>query len=507
MMLKSGIIVAFFTLLSRIFGLARELFIADIFGSSQIADCVNVAFKFPNLFRRIFGEGALSAVFIPAFSKKLANSEDEAKKYSSAVFTLLTITLIALTIAMQLSMPWLMLLIAPGFYNNPEKYELCVLLSQITTPYLIFVSITALYGGILNAAKKFGAFAFSPIIMNISIILFTYSTQKNIAPHFGISFALIISGILQILFMYFFLIKAKLQFPLSFNFFNNKDVIELLKKMAPATISAGAQQLNLFLSQSIASFIPGAVSILSYADRLYQLPLSLIGVTFATILLPELSKIYHQQDLIKANKLQNQAIITCLALSLPATIGLAMLAHPIIHIIYERGAFLSEDTTKTAQALVAFAFGLPAFVLPKILMPIFYANGDTKTPLDATIKSLIANSILNIILMIPFEHTGIAIGSTLAGYYNTYILYSKAQKYNQLHLLDNTKKAMQKIIAACVILIFFLGITNNYANTLFYSDNNIVKISALFASILLASMFYSTVAYIFKIHTHVLHNK
>ncbi|MBA2628912.1 MAG: multidrug transporter MurJ, partial [Rickettsiaceae bacterium] len=174
MLLRSGIIVAFFTLLSRFFGLAREFFIAATFGTSALADCVNVAFKFPNLFRRIFGEGALSAVFIPMFSERLVTSRDEAKIFSGKIFTLLMITLIILTIIVEILMSYIVLLIAPGFYLENEKFELAVILCRITTPYLIFVSITALFGGMLNSVKKFAAFAFVPIIMNISVIVVTY---------------------------------------------------------------------------------------------------------------------------------------------------------------------------------------------------------------------------------------------------------------------------------------------------------------------------------------------
>ena len=307
MLLRSGVVVAFFTLLSRFFGLARELFIAATFGTTQIADCVNVAFKFPNLFRRIFGEGALSAVFIPMYSEKLVTSKKDAKKFSGEIFILLFITLTCLTVILQIFMPFLMVLIAPGFMYSGEKYDLAITLCRLTIPYVIFVSITALFGGMLNSVRKFAAFAFVPILMNICVIIIPYFSKDFIEPHYSISYALIIAGIMQVLFMYFCLIRAGLKFPLLFKP-KDPEVKKLIKKMGPATMSSGAQQLNLFISQSIASFLPGAVSILSYADRLYQLPLSLIGVTFGTILLPELSKIYKKKDYTEANFLQNKAI-------------------------------------------------------------------------------------------------------------------------------------------------------------------------------------------------------
>jgi putative peptidoglycan lipid II flippase len=500
MLLKSGIIVAFFTMLSRLFGLARELFVAATFGSSAIADCVNVAFKFPNLFRRIFGEGALSVVFIPIFSQKLLDSQDSARKFSGEVLTLLFISLIILSTAMQLAMPYLMVLIAPGFYEVQEKYELAVLLCRITTPYLIFISITAIFGGMLNSVKKFAAFSFVPIIMNICVIAFTYLWQERLTAHFAISYSLIFAGVLQVVFMWFCLYRAKLTFSPSLSFYDDTDVTKLLKNMGPAVMSSGVQQINLFVSQSIASFIPGAVSILSYAERLYQLPLAIIGVTFGTILLPELSQIYKKKDLVGANNLQNNAIIIALVLSIPATVGLFVLANPIIHLIYERGAFIAEDTNKTANALASFSLGLPAFVIAKILTPIFYANGDTKTPMRITIYSLLVNTFLNIVLMIPFDHIGIAIGSSIAAWYNVWLLNKYAKSQGNFKINIKTRKCVYKIFISAFVMMGVLFISDYFFHDLYYSHSVMVKILTLFSSIIIAAMVYLLTLYFFKIH-------
>jgi putative peptidoglycan lipid II flippase len=507
MLIKSGIIVAFFTMLSRIFGLARELFVASIFGSSAIADCVNIAFKFPNLFRRIFGEGALSVVFIPIFSQKLLESRSSAHRFSSEVLTLLFISLIILSTLMQIFMPYLMVLIAPGFYKIQEKYELAILLCRITTPYLIFISISAIFGGMLNSVKKFAAFAFVPIIMNICVILFTYLWQEKLNAHFAISYSLILAGILQVIFMWFCLLRAKLTFSPSLAFYDNPEVIKLLKNMGPAAISSGVQQINLFISQSIASFIPGAVSILSYAERLYQLPLAIIGVTFGTILLPELSQIYKKKDLEGANNLQNNAIIIALALSIPATLGLLLLAKPIIHLIYERGAFVAEDTSKTAYALAAFSLGLPAFVIAKILTPIFYANGDTKTPMRITVYSLLFNSFLNIALMIPFDHVGIAIGSSISAWYNVFLLGKYAKSHGNFKIQIKTKKSIYKIIISAFFMIAVLCISNYFFHDFYYSLSFVVKAQALFITIIIAAMVYLLMLYFFKIHLFLIKHR
>ncbi|MDP4709303.1 MAG: murein biosynthesis integral membrane protein MurJ [Rickettsiaceae bacterium] len=499
MLLRSGIIVAFFTLISRFFGLARELFIAATFGTTFIADCVNVAFKFPNLFRRIFGEGALSVVFIPMFSEKLVSSKKDAKKFSGEVFTLLLLTLIILTMLLQITMPYLMIVIAPGFFVSGEKFDLAVTLCRITIPYVIFVSITALFGGMLNSIRQFAAFAFVPVLMNICIITITPLIQDTYTAHFGIAYALIIAGILQVAFMYYCLTRAGLNFPLLFRP-KDKDVTILLKKMGPATMSSGAQQINLFISQSIASFLPGAVSILSYADRLYQLPMSLIGVTFGTILLPELSRMYKKKQHIEANNLQNKSIKIAAAISIPAMCGLFVLATPIIHFIYERGQFTANDTLQTSYALMAFSLGLPAFILGKILTPIFYANLDTKTPFKITIYSIITNVTLNILLMIPFGHVGIALGSTIAAWLNVYLLNKHAKQYGNFQIGYDTLLFSLKIIICSVFMVGFIVLTQYYLNDFFYTDRFIIKAGMLLGTIGCAIIIFAIFGYFFKIH-------
>lgn len=502
-MLKSGLIVAFFTLLSRFFGLARELFIAATFGSTSIADCVNIAFKFPNFFRRIFGEGALSAVFIPIFNEKILISRQEARIFSGEIFTLLIIILTLLTIFMQIFMPYLMIIIAPGFFAEDNKYELAVLLCRITMPYMIFVSVTALLGGMLNSIGRFAAFAFVPILMNISVITVTVALQKNLAAEYGVAISLIVAGILQIGFMFYCIHKHDLGFSLRFNP-KNKDVSKLMRNMGPATLSSGTQQLNLFISQSIASFIPGAVSILSYADRLYQLPLALIGITFGTILLPELSKIYNSGNFKKANSLQNRAIQVGLFISIPAMVGLFVLSKPIIHLIFERGEFTNQDTILTSNALAVFSLGLPAYVLAKILLPIFYANQDTTTPFHITVKSMLANIILNMLLMKIFGYIGIAAGSSLSAWYNVYLLNKHARKYSHYQLITETFNITTKVAVCSLLMGEFLYLISGPAEKYFFSTSLTTKLLSLCGTILTAIIVYICMICILRLHKTLL---
>lgn len=506
MLLKSGIIVAFFTLLSRFFGLARELFVAYSFGAGATADCVNVAFKFPNLFRRIFGEGALSAVFIPIFNEKLIESKKSARIFSGEIFVLLLLTLVVITGAMQLFMPYLMFIIAPGFYQSAEKFDLAVLLCRITMPYLIFVSITALFGGMLNSIRKFAAFAFVPIIMNISVIAVTMALQGNLPAELGIAWSLIIAGILQVAFMFFCLYKNGLTFPLLFKP-EDKSVRKLVRNMGPATMSSGAQQLNLFISQSIASFLPGAVSVLSYADRLYQLPLALIGITFGTILLPELSRIYKKKHFEEANALQNRVTQVAMLISIPAFVGLLSLSHPIIHLIYERGEFTAGDTTKAAGALAAFSFGLPAYVLAKILIPIFYANQDTHTPFKITLYTIVINTSLNIALMIPFGHVGIAAGSSIAAWCNVYLLSRFARRYGNFTLTKDTYLFICKVGLASLVMAGFILLMDGIFSKHFYNDKLAIKGGSILGVIFCSVIAYGVVILSMKLHKGLLKNE
>lgn len=479
---RSGLTVAIFTLISRIFGLIRELFIANLFGAGATADVVNVAFKLPNLFRRIFGEGALSTVFIPIFNEKLLESDASARSFTGKIFVLLTATLIILTVVMLFFMPSLMYAIAPGFHEDIEKFNLTVLLCRITLPYLIFISIAALFGGILNSVRKFAAFAFTPVILSLIVVIGTLVLQKNYTPAVSVSLSVIIAGMLQVLFMFYCVRRANLSFPLVFQY-KDPDVNKFLKNMGPATLSAGAGQLGLFISQSIASFIPGAVSILSYADRIYQFPLSIIGITFGTILLPELSKIYKSNDKGAANLVQNKAIKVALLLSLPAALGIVILSHPIIHIIYERGQFTPQDTIKTAQAISAFALGLPAFVLAKIITPIFYANGDTKTPLKITILTLIANIIFNIALMKPLQHVGIAFGTSMAAWLNVWLLHRYAKRFGTLQLDKSLVNYSFKILVSSFAMSLVILLIRDYGDAYYYSTSTLIKVGYLGASV------------------------
>lgn len=496
-MLRSGIIVAFYTLLSRILGLVRELFIADLFGSSAMADSVNVALKLPNLFRRIFGEGALSSVFVPIFNEKLLESRVKAENFASNVFWWLLIVLTVITIAIEYFMPHLMYLIAPGFYLDDDKFEITVLLCRISSPYLIFICLSAFLGGMLNSVGRFSAFAFAPIILNIAIVFITIYLGSFIDLGIAISYSVIIGGMLQLFFMFLCLVRAKLYIKMPYEFIQkDSDIRKLLRLFLPATISSGAAQINIFISQSIASFIPGSVSILSYAERLYQFPLSIIGIAFGTVLLPKLSKLYKIGERENIDITQNNAIKFGLFLSVPCSIGIMVLSHPIIYLIYQHGAFNSDDTINTAYALSAFSIGLPAFILAKIFTPIFYANLDTKTPMNITISSLIVNTVLNIILINIVGTIGVALGSSIAAWFNLWLLVRSTKKRGFLYISKDSKIFIGKMsISSFVLAVVIYGLYHFFFD-LYYNSSVMISIFILSIMIFIGAASYIITAFI-----------
>jgi putative peptidoglycan lipid II flippase len=481
-----------------VLGLVRELVIAAAFGSSAIADCVNVAFKFPNLFRRIFGEGALSVVFIPIYSRKLLNSSEDAAKFGSQVIICVSVIMGLFILLLEIFMPQAMAVIAPGFFVDNDKFDLAVLLCRITTPYMFLISITALIGGMLNSAKKFVSFAMTPILMNMVVIIGTIFSAGSVKALF-VCIALIVAGVLQVIFIYYSLRKTGINLDMVHAkdlSRDNHEIKLLMKNMGPAALSSGVQQLNIFISQSIASFIPGAVSILSYADRLYQLPLSIIGVTFSTLLLPELSSLYNANEKEKANLLQNKAIRVSMLISMPAMAGLMLLAHPIVQVVYQYGAFNASDTIRTSDALVGYSFGLPAFVIGKVLTTVFYANYDTKTPFRITCYTIFINIVLNIIFMIPYGHVGIAIGSSCAAWINIILLVRYSKNHGISKIDKATKLAIIKTLFATAMMALVTFALFLYTKEIFHGDFGLLRpIITLVALIICSIIAYAVSAY------------
>ncbi len=478
-LVKSSATIGFYTLLSRVLGFIRDVTIAAALGASMLADAFFVAFKIPNFLRRLFAEGAFNSAFVPLYAGAIAGEgQEKANAFASEAYSFLVTILLALSIVCVVSMPWLMHVLAPGFKSNPEKFELTILLTQITFPYIIFISVVSLLGGILNSLHKFAAVAATPILMNLCLIIVPWAiADYTPTMAHGLAISVFVAGVAQMLWLMFFCWKLKVMPRLRYPRLS-AEVKRMLKLIAPAALGAGVAQINLFIDLIIASTVASGVSYLYYADRINELPLAVIGIAVGTVLLPSLSKLVREGKTEETAAMQNRAIEFALLLVIPAAAALVVLAHPLIHVLYERGAFTAADTLATAPALMAFACGLPAFVLIKVLTPAFYANQDTKTPFKIAVVCIGVNLALNLALIGPFKHVGMAMATSIAGWLNVALILHHLRK-RKLFVLDKLMvKRIPRIVLAALLMCLCLKLLASYVLP-FFEHNFAVKMMAL----------------------------
>lgn len=421
---KSIATVGGFTFLSRITGFFRDALIAGILGVSGLTDAFFVAFKLPNFFRRFFAEGAFNAAFVPLFSGILVSSGPTAARlYGEKIFALLLFGLTGFVLFVEQFMPQAVFLFAPGFEATPERFDLAVTLSRITFPYILFISLASLLGGILNSMGRFAAPAGTPIILNLTMIaalLMIFFDWGS--PGKSLAWAVFFSGILQLGWLWVSCHFQKMSIRLTLPQLT-PEAKSLIRLGIPGAIGAGVIQINLFMDMIFASWLPtGSVSYLFYADRLNQLPLGVIGIAVSTALLPELSKHVKAGNHHQAHHTQNRALEFALAITLPATVGLIVFGCPLVALLFERGAFTAQDALATGHTLSAFAVGLPAYVLVKVLSTQFFARHDTKTPMKVAIAAVVLNFMLNCILIGPFSYVGLALSTAFSAWFNAITL-------------------------------------------------------------------------------------
>jgi putative peptidoglycan lipid II flippase len=451
------------TMVSRLLGFARDILIAAGLGTGAVADAFFVAFRFPNLFRRLFGEGAFNAAFVPLFAKRLeGDGADAAWSFAEeAMGGLLSVLLVTSALAM-IAMPWLMLLLAPGFSGDPAKYDLAVLLTRVTFPYLLCMSLAALLSGVLNSLGRFTAAAAAPIVLNVVLIgaiglaiWLGYARQ----PGAGILLAagVLTAGFAQLMLLWAAVrrlgVKLRLRRP---------RYTESMKRLVglgiPGLISGGITQINIVVGTIIASLQAGAVSYLYYADRLYQLPLGIVGVAIGVVLLPDLSRKLRAGDRAAVMDSQNRSLELALLLTLPAAVALSVAAEPIIRVLFERGAFSAKDTPATAAALAAFAVGLPSFVLIKVFQPAFFAREDTATPMRFAAVNLTVNAAGSIVLFFLFDalglmpHVGIAVATSGAGWINALLLWAVLVRHGDFAADSRLKRNVPLILVVSVAM-------------------------------------------------------
>jgi len=446
------------TIWSRVLGFIRDVLIAAVLGAGPVADAFFVAFRVPNLFRRLFAEGAFDAAFIPLFAKRFygQGGETAARAFAEQALAALTLVLLVFTLLGEFVMPWLMLLLAPGFVNDPQKFTLAILLARIALPFLLCMSLVALYSGVLNTLGRFAVAAFAPSLLNIVLILVLLSLiaigdVEQSAAAVALAWGIAASGVLQVLVMAVAAAKSRMHLALRPPRFD-PDMRGLLALAAPGVIAGGMNQLTVVLNSVIASLQDRVVSWLYYADRLFQLPLGVIGVAIGVVLLPELSRRLRCGDHAAAIDSENRSLETALLLTLPAAVALFVAAHPIVRVLFERGAFTALDAYSTASMLAALAPGLPAFVLVKVFHPGFFAREDTKTPMIFAGIGMAANVMLALLLFVVLGSVGIAIATTIAGWIHVALLAGTLRERRQFVFDQTFNRRFPAICTASLIM-------------------------------------------------------
>jgi putative peptidoglycan lipid II flippase len=461
-LLRSGAVVGAMTMISRVLGLVRDVVFANYFLIGGAMDAFMAAFRIPNLMRRLFAEGAFSLAFIPVLSEyKETRSKEDLKRLIDHVAGTLGTILLVITIIGMLIAPWLIMAITPGFANNPDaRPELAAELLRITFPYILFISLSAFISGILNTFKQFAIPAFTPVLLNVVLI----SSALWLAPYFdepvkALAWGVFIGGIAQFLFQIPALMKLGLfpRFSLKRGY---EGVNRIMKLMVPALFGSSVAQLNLLINTAIASMLgTGFITWLYYSDRFVELPLALIGVAIGVVILPKLSGNHAKEEKQAFSATLGWAARLSLLAAFPAMLGLILLATPILATVIDNGVNGWHDVEMASMSLMTYAFGLPAFILVKVLVPGFYSRQDTKTPVKIGIIAIFTNMFLNLIIVLPWykigypaPHAGLALSTAIAGYVNAGLLFYTLKKQNIYQTQQGTLKHILQVMTATLIM-------------------------------------------------------
>ncbi len=483
--------VAGLTGISRIAGFIRDIMTAAYLGAGPVGDAFFVALKLPNFFRRVTAEGAFSVAFVPLYTKTLEEKgEARADALASNMFLVMLCILSVFVFLAILAMPYILYVIAPGFQDDPIRYDLAVNLSRITFPYLLFMSLSALLGGVLNAHEKFAPFAFAPVLFNLSLITALWLSGHFETVGHAMAWGVLCAGVFQLLFLLVCIykqgFKIKYETPRI-----NTDVKKVFRLMGPGVIGAGVMHINLFADLIIASFLSaGSISYLYYADRLNQLPLGIVGVAVGTALLPMLSRAFAKKDQKDAQNLFNRALEYSILLALPAAVALMVIPLPIISVLFERGAFSAQDGAMTAKALMAYALGLPPYIVIKIFSSVHWSRQDTVTPVKISVAATVFNVALSLALIHSMGVVGIALGTALAGWLQFIAHIAVLKKYPAVSFDARFKRNALKIIMATCLMATGLFIVTRLLQGALYGGNEFLSIAALAGLILSGGVIY-----------------
>ncbi|HYG90200.1 MAG TPA: murein biosynthesis integral membrane protein MurJ [Azospirillum sp.] len=495
-MLRNILSVGGLTLVSRILGFLRDILTAALLGAGPVADAFFVALRLPNHFRALFAEGAFSSAFVPLFSATLVQDGREgAKRFAKEVQAVLLLVLGVLTIVFIVIMPWFMLVFAPGFADEPEKFDLAVLFTRITFPYLLFMSLESLLAGVLNGVGRFAAAAAAPILLNVCLIVAMVAAAP-LMPTVGHALAVgvFVAGLVQYLYvawdagkvgMMLGLVRPRL----------TAGVRRFLKLMGPAALGSGLTQINLFVDTLIASLLPtGAVSYLYYADRLNQLPLGVIGIAIGTVLLPEMARRIKGGDEAGAVESQNRAVEFTLVLTLPCAAAFLVSALPILSVLFQHGRFGPTDAAQSAATLQAYALGLPAFVVIRSLVSGFFARHDTATPVRVAAVAMLTNVALKVALMGPLAQVGLAVGTSVAAWVNASLLAWLLHRRGLFAADARLKRALPRMAVATVALGMALWLGQTALSPWLGAADLPLRVAGLALLVLLGVIVYGTLA-------------
>jgi len=495
-LIKSTGTFSFFTIISRLLGYVRDILIAVFLGAGPLADAFFVAFRIPNTFRRLFSEGTFNAAFVPSYSS-LLNKKKLSENFANNIFNLLILGLLLLIIIIEILMPFFVLLIAPGFEGDSQKIELAITLTRITFPFLLFISLASFFSAILNAHNKFAIASAAPIILNILLIgVLIFGKILNDQLVYYLSYAVTISGILQFIFLYFF-IKKYFSPKLKINIKIDQKIKTFFKKLLPSIFSSGVTQINILVGTIIASFQASAVSYLYYADRVYQINLAIAGIAIGTVILPQLSKYVKNNKKDKINLIQNKALELSLFLSLPAAIALLIASEQIISSLFGYGSFDEGSVKNSAKALFYFGMGLPAFSLIKVFSTFFFARHNTKIPFYISLISVLLNIFISVIFFKEIGFLIIPIATTVSSWFNAIFLFILLKKKNLFNFnLIFIDRFVRILFATIFMGIFFNFLINFLDNKLIYEE--IFKSVHLIGAVILGLTFYILVAIFIK---------
>lgn len=487
------------TLASRVLGFLRETMIAGTLGAGPVADAFYAAFRFPNLFRRLFAEGAFNSAFIPLYARTLeGEGEDAARKFAEDVLSALLLVLAAITAVVMIATPLIVTLLAPGFTSDAGKFDLTVGLFRVMFPYLVFMSLTAMVTGVLNAHRRFFIAALAPTLLNVitiaALVAAVILGLKGPAVGRLLAWSVMVAGVAQLVMVaiaaHHIGFKVRLTRPRL-----TPGVKRLLWLAGPAAATGGITQINLFIGQIIASTKAGAIAILQYADRVYQLPLGVVGIAIGVVLLPELSRALKAGHDREATHNQNRALEFALFLTLPAATAIAIIAVAIVRVLYERGAFTPETTAITARALAVFGLGLPAFVMIKVFTPGYFAREDTKTPMRFAAIAVGVNILLALSLFPVIHETGIATAEAAAGWVNATLLFWTLRRRGHFFIDGMLMKRLPRLVLSSAVMGAALYTGLRLLSPYLQPETGLVaQIGALFLLVVVGALIYFAAA-------------